>query len=316
MPITIRNANPETDYDAAARLISQYQNQAITGDDIREWDKRQMEGMIRRRAAAVTEVDQIVGCSTMMHEPWDPPGKFYMWLCVDAAATGQGIGAQLYHDALAFCQTHGVTQIISQVNDNDPTSQAFAQRRSFRQDRHIFESVIRLAEFDETPFTHITPAVLGQGIRLLSLTEVGDTPDVRRQLYEVNRATALDIPGRPMAFSSYEEFVQIVFNAAWFNPAAQILALDGDKAIGLAAVRFLGETNTMYNLMTGVLPEYRGRNIALALKLHTIRLARAWGAIAIRTHNDSQNAPMLAINRKLGYQPEPGYYMLVKELDA
>lgn len=314
MPITIRNANPERDYDAAARLISQYQNQAITGDDIREWDKRQMEGMIRRRTVAVTETGQVVGCSTMLHESWDPSGKFYVWLCVDAAATGQGIGSQLYHDALAFCQIHGGTQLTSQVNDNDPSSQAFAQRRGFRQDRHIFESVIRLAEFDETPFAHITPAVLAQGIRILSLSEAGDTADLRRQLYEVNRATALDIPGRPAAFSNYEAFTEIVFNATWFNPAGQILALDGDKAIGLAAVRFLGETNTMYNLMTGVLPEYRGRHIALALKLHTIRLARTWGAIAIRTNNDSQNVPMLAINRKLGYQPEPGYYTLVKEV--
>lgn len=313
MSIHIREANPQGDYDAAARLISQYQNQAITGDDIREWDERRMEGMIRRRTVAVTETGQIVGCSTMMHESWDPAGKFYVWLCTDAAATGQGIGSQLYDDALTFCGAHGATQLTSQVNDNDPISQAFAQRRGFHQDRHIFESVIQLTEFDETPFAHITPAVLAQGIRILSLAEAGDTPAIRRQLYEVNRDTALDIPGRSLVFSSYEEFTQIVFDSTWFNPAAQILALDGDKAIGLAAVRFLGETKTMYNLMTGVVAGYRGRNIALALKLHTIRLARAWDAAAIRTNNDSQNAPMLAINRKLGYQPEPGYYTLVKE---
>jgi hypothetical protein len=27
----------------------------------------------------------------------------------------------------------------------------------------------------------------------------------------------------------------------------------------------------------------------------------------MRTNNDSENAPMLAVNRKLGYRPEPGY---------
>jgi GNAT superfamily N-acetyltransferase len=313
MSVTIRLADPERDYDAAASLISQYQNQAITGNDIREWDERRFEGMIRRRTVAVTAAGQVVGYSAMIHEPWDPPGKFYVWLCVDAAATRQGIGSHLYDDALAFCQAHRANQFSSQVNDNDSDSQAFAQRRGFRQDRHIFDSVIHLADFDETPFAPITPAVLAQGIRILSLADVGNTPDRRRQLYEVNRTTALGIPGNTGVFSTYEEFSQIVFYSGWFKPAGQILALDGDKAVGLAAVRFLGETGTMYNLMTGVLPEYRGRNIALALKLHTIRLARAWGAIAIRTNNDSQNGPMLAINRKLGYQPEPGYFTLVKE---
>lgn len=45
-----------------------------------------------------------------------------------------------------------------------------------------------------------------------------------------------------------------------------------------------------------------------ALKLLAIRCARRYGAVYIRTHNDSENAPILAINRKLGYQPQPGLY--------
>ena len=38
-------------------------------------------------------------------------------------------------------------------------------------------------------------------------------------------------------------------------------------------------------------------------------------ASIIAIDNDAQNAPMLAINRKLGYQPQPGKYLLhTKEL--
>jgi hypothetical protein len=33
------------------------------------------------------------------------------------------------------------------------------------------------------------------------------------------------------------------------------------------------------------------------------------------TNNDSMNEPMLAINRKLGYQSEPGIYALVKVIN-
>jgi hypothetical protein len=43
-------------------------------------------------------------------------------------------------------------------------------------------------------------------------------------------------------------------------------------------------------------------------------VARRLGAGTIRTNNDSLNAPMLAINRKLGYCPLPGYFRLVKHL--
>jgi GNAT superfamily N-acetyltransferase len=64
-----------------------------------------------------------------------------------------------------------------------------------------------------------------------------------------------------------------------------------------------------------VLKEYRGRKIALALKLLATRYARSLGATFIRTNNDSKNEPILAINRKLGYKPEPGWYKCVRKID-
>src|SRR5687768_12049361 len=45
-------------------------------------------------------------------------------------------------------------------------------------------------------------------------------------------------------------------------------------------------------------------------------LAKKEGMRYVRTHNDSKNAPMLAINRKLGYKPEPGYYRLLRVLEV
>ena len=72
----------------------------------------------------------------------------------------------------------------------------------------------------------------------------------------------------------------------------------------------------MHNMLTGVDRAYRGRKIAQALKLQTILYAKACGADSIATQNDSVNAPMLAINRKLGYvrQEGLGHYGLVREL--
>jgi RimJ/RimL family protein N-acetyltransferase len=68
----------------------------------------------------------------------------------------------------------------------------------------------------------------------------------------------------------------------------------------------------MFNAFTGTHPDYRGRRIALALKLHTIRLARRLNLAHIRTYNDSHNVPMLAINDKLGYVRQPGRYQLMR----
>jgi GNAT superfamily N-acetyltransferase len=84
---------------------------------------------------------------------------------------------------------------------------------------------------------------------------------------------------------------------SWFHAEGQILALDGERYVGLAALGYFTHTNAMYNMMTGVDKTYRGRKIAQALKLLALQYVQSSGAAYIRTHNNSLNAPMLAINR-------------------
>ena len=50
-------------------------------------------------------------------------------------------------------------------------------------------------------------------------------------------------------------------------------------------------------------PAYRGRGIAQAVKNESVGQAVELGLTCIRTGNDDQNGPILAINRKLGYVP-------------
>ncbi|MDQ8737551.1 GNAT family N-acetyltransferase [Paenibacillus sp. LHD-38] len=53
----------------------------------------------------------------------------------------------------------------------------------------------------------------------------------------------------------------------------------------------------------------------LNLKIKAIQLAKHHGASYLRTDNDSTNAPILRINRKLGYVPLRGSYRLLAPLD-
>src|SRR5207302_5086772 len=54
--------------------------------------------------------------------------------------------------------------------------------------------------------------------------------------------------------------------------------------------------------MTGTRSDLRGRGLASAVKLATIRWAAENGISRIYTSNHEQNAPMLAVNRRLGYR--------------
>jgi RimJ/RimL family protein N-acetyltransferase len=68
----------------------------------------------------------------------------------------------------------------------------------------------------------------------------------------------------------------------------------------------------LYNGFTAVSREYRGRGLALAAKIKSMAFAKQQGAAYIRTNNHATNERMLAVNRKLGYQPEPGVYHIEK----
>jgi RimJ/RimL family protein N-acetyltransferase len=62
--------------------------------------------------------------------------------------------------------------------------------------------------------------------------------------------------------------------------------------------------------MTAVVRAWRGRGLALALKHAAIGWAIANGLTELVTGNDVDNAPMRAINAKLGYRPTPDRLVL------
>lgn len=64
-----------------------------------------------------------------------------------------------------------------------------------------------------------------------------------------------------------------------------------------------GDVGRVY--MTAVVRDWRGRGVATALKRATIEWAIARGLDELGTANDTVNAPMRAVNRRLGYRPLP-----------
>ncbi len=304
----------EDDLPELAALISQVSIEPMSLSQLNDWHKCQLKGHIRRCQVAVDAAGQIIGYNLLQHEAWEEEGLFYVEVIVKPAWQGQGVGRCLYDDVFTAVHTVGGKRLKGDVRDDWPEWLRFAQNRGFSIRRHLFESMIELSAFDESPFAGLVKAVEATGIRFFSLADVGDNEATRRKLHAINVTAVTDIPGSDGAFPSFEEFNQMFNTASWFRPEGQILAAAGDEYVGLAAVGYFAETNSMYNMITGVLPAYRGRKIAQALKLLTIRYARACNAATIRTSNDSENAPMLAINRKLGYRPKPGTYLLQKDL--
>jgi GNAT superfamily N-acetyltransferase len=316
MTITIREADPGQDYERAAEIISCYEPELITAERIRGWDKSIFDGLIRRRTVAVDQQGQTVGYASVNHFPWMKSERFIVQQMVDPAYCHQGIGALIYDDSVAFACEHGATLLETWVFENQAAGVRFAEKRGFTVEAHLFESTIDLHTFDESQFVGLIDSLEADGFRLFSLADAGNTRESHYKLWEVNYATTMDDPASTGTFPDFDEFERMWETSAWFRPDGQIVAAEGDKYVGLSAVGYFKDSNSAYNMMTGVMPEYRGRKLAQALKLMSIRAAKKWGVDHIRTNNDSHNAPMLAINRKLGYIPQPGGYRMTKALNC
>jgi GNAT superfamily N-acetyltransferase len=303
----VRLIDPTTDFPAIVDLLNTYQSEPVSVNQFAGWYARMPPGRLIRRMVATNADGQVIGYSYADHQTWFEDQRFDIWAIVHPQWRCQGIGAALYASALQFAREQAARLLKSEVHEDDAASLRFAEKRGFLLDRHQFESTLDLENFDESAFRDLEEPVKEAGIRIYSLADLGNTVENRRKLHAVNYAAAIDIPGTNGNWIPFDEFEQAVSGAEWFRPDGQLVALDGDEWVGLCAVQLVPKTQGAYNLITGVLRSHRGRKIALALKLAAIRYARSRGARYMRTNNDSLNAAILAVNRRLGYAPLPGY---------
>lgn len=239
------------------------------------------------------------------------PGVCGVTLWVTQERRNQGIGSALYDEAVKFAQARGAARIQTWLTLYAPDEPGvrFAGRRGFTEMDRVAPVMLDLTAFDRGKFVPPAP----DGIRFFSYAEIGDTDENRRKLHRLDSTLDRDIPTNDVHAEPppYEEFVKY-FDGPEYDLNALILAADGGSGewIGISQLGFQEGTGIGWTFLTGVLPEYRGRGIALALKLRAIDAALAHGCRLILTENHEDNAPMRAINKKLGFvadAPEVSY---------
>ncbi|MFD8691084.1 GNAT family N-acetyltransferase [Streptomyces sp. NPDC059651] len=155
-----------------------------------------------------------------------------------------------------------------------------------------------LSAFDTDRFERYVTTCRDEGIRLTTLAELGDTPEHRRALYELNKECSADIPERG-EFFSYEEFCARRFDVPSYDPRGVVIARDGDDWIGMAATS--RHEHFLFNEMTGVRASYRGRGISIAMKTYGMGFARLCGIRRVRTFHHPANDSAIGMNRAMGY---------------
>ncbi|MDQ0061432.1 GNAT family N-acetyltransferase [Paenibacillus harenae] len=330
MTIVVRKMTVPDDYVAVAAIMTGHYSEEVTVEKMRDEDAlipltgsldRDEQGCLtghdRLRLVAISDEGRLVGYGHAWRAPWSTPGVLYDQIIVDRKKRRSGVGGAIYEALMSYSHEVGAGKIVADVRDDDPESVRFACARGFAEGRHLFESVIELeSDRDVDQGTQVdfglADAQLGE-IRMLSLADLSGE-ETEREIYNLYFATHADIPGFEGEFMWYSEWRKRTVDRDDFDRSLLLVAMVGETIVGAVELRTFETTQSVYNEFTCVAPVYRGRGIAMALKKLSIDIARKRGFRYIRTNNDSLNGPMLAINRKLGYKPVPGYFQMVSVL--
>jgi len=242
-----------------------------------------------------------VGAASVGRIYMHPPEFDGLWATLHVLETARrrGIGSRLLDRLAERARTAGKTALHIPVWDDRPDAVGFLLRRGFREyerDRVVQLDLVGLA---------VPPLDLPAGI---TLTTLADRPDLVTGVHELAVEAFADIPGgdEPTDAGDLAAFRARDVDRRSIPPAAFKVALDATtgRVVGYASLLLMpGQPTAAWHDMTAVARSWRGRGVAGALKRATIAWAIQHGLERLETGNDVDNAPMRAVNAKLGYRP-------------
>lgn len=248
-----------------------------------------------RWLVAVRADGSVAGCAdTGLLAGGAGPVQGFLHTAVPAHAAGEGAGTALVAAGEAYLAGLGARRVHSWVADEE-RAQHFAERAGYtrsRQARFLGLDLRRAA-------LPALPATLPEGVTIGS---AADFADDWRPLHEADTECAADEPGDvEVEPAPYEEWLPL----NWGRPDWDA-ALSGVVLVhGQVAAYSVAQTDGLdryWSGMTGTRRAFRGRGLARLAKLAALRRARDAGYVHAHTGNDATNAPMLAVNRRLGYR--------------
>ncbi len=309
----------ETDYPRLSEIHnSNHPDYTRSTDEYRIMDVSLDRSKYYRQRHAFLENNTIVGFGVVSHViDMYHPRKYWIELLVDPESHGRGIASAIYDRLNEELVKLNAIVAWAGSRENLPRLTRFYQRRGFEEKQKSWESRLKVQSTDPEKFEEYTEKVEKQGITITNLAEERKRdPDSLRKLHELVNLISADMP-QPAPFTpfSYEQWKAFEIKSPNLLPEGYIIAKDGHQYVGLSMIwRIEKEPKHVVQGNTGVRREYRGRGIAVAMKLGVIDYTRRNGYEKIKTWNDSTNAAMLAVNTKLGFKREVGWVTLEKSL--
>lgn len=250
--------------------------------------------------------DRAVAYGQIASSPYAPVDHLAVQIAIDPNYRGCGRGSEMLDLLEREATKGGFRGLVATLPEAASHPQAWAEARGFHRHALHSDSLLDLRTFDskaevsaQVSLTDMTEANEMQWREVTALLQIliADAPDMR------------DLPPWTMS-----RCLAVLRETPTARPDWVIVARTDGKPVGLTVGHAMG--NEIYSYFTGVLPNWRGRHVGLALKLRLIAAARAQGVATMRTTNLDTNTPALRLNASIGFRRVPGSLEMRKALHS
>ncbi len=294
---------------------SVYPEYKISVKELKKWDDNREDKIIFGRF--VCEKNHKV-VATGVHDQsshFYHPGRFWCEILVHPDHRQQGIGSTFYRYLMDALEQYDPMEIKGEAREDNKVGIKFLEHRDFKEDRRNWESHLYLDRFRPDEYDGLLKKVKNEGIEIKSIKELESDPDRDKKMHRLHNILLGDIPSSEEHTDvDLEQFKKSIYDNPNLIPEANLIALYNGE--------YIGETNLWTNQsaehwdtgLTGVLKEYRGKGVATALKVISLRYAKEKGCPFVKTWNDTTNVGMLHINERLGFERKPAWITFVKKI--
>jgi GNAT superfamily N-acetyltransferase len=288
------------DIPAAFPLVhASFPNMVLTEEGMRWRHEHASAGDEHSSLVAVDRSGAVVGFvrSRVRRAEGEETSGLTFLMSVDPAHRGTGVEDRLLEACERALVDAGAVTLRVAVADETIQRGGQEVRRVAKEHGYEWSESDAILGLDLDALPDPPPAP--SGVELRSWAEFEGDP---RTLYDIDRITGEDEPGAvsgaPRRFEDWHREV-------WGNPlydldVSLVLLVDGTPA---AITCYISDRESrLESSMTGTLREYRGRGLAGYAKTAALHRARERGFTRALTGNNVGNEPMLAINRRLGYE--------------
>jgi mycothiol synthase len=242
------------------------------------------------------------------------PQHFWLRAAVHPDFRRLGIGSKLLQAVMQDLEPFNPILLQCGAQENRDFSLKFLVHHGFSEEWRRVNMMLNLEQFDAAPFEGLIEKLKARGFSFKSIDHLRNDPERDQKLCDLGNAVSNDVPlGMVNTPLTLEQFQKSILEISWAREEAFVVAVFEGQYVGLNNLGVDSNGHSFVDV-TGVLPEFRGRGLAQALKLIGIEWALKQGIKKMFTANDLVNAPMLAVNQKFGFVHEPIHIRYGKKL--